>query len=116
MFFFFQFTGFGTIDPGYLGNAGAGQYLRTESGLALFITNMINSLYLVAGIGFFIYLATGGLRYLTAGGDPKAVQEATKQITHAIIGLAIVVGSYGAASILGNVLGVNIFHPIFQGP
>lgn len=105
---------FGPIYPQYLGSPG--QYGVSGPGMAKFIANMINTVFIVGGIGFFIYLATGGLRYLTASGDPKAVQEATKQITHAIIGLAIIVASYGVTSILGHILGIEIFNPTFKGP
>lgn len=103
---------FGKIDPsGLVGNYGPG-----GGGLAKFIANMINTIYIIAGLAFFIYLSIGGLKYLTASGDPKQVQEATKQLTNAIVGLIIVVASYGIVSVLGNILGINIFAPVFVGP
>lgn len=112
---FFAFTGFGTINPGYL----TGSYdpsVSTGTGLAIFIKNLLNTTYVVAGLATFIYLAIAGFKYITAGGDVKAMQEASKQITGAIVGLAIVVVSYVFVLILGVVLGVPIFNPTFKGP
>ena len=104
---------FGTIDPGYLtGN----YYSASGSGLAALIGNLIDVIMIVAGIAFFVYLAMGGLRYITAGGDVKQTQEAGKQITNAVIGLAIVVGSFAITRIIERVLGISIFAPVFQGP
>lgn len=105
---------FGNIYANHL----AGQYAANPSGfgLAYFIQNFVTALFLVAGLVTFAYLLIGGLRYLTSGGDVKAMEEATKIITSAVIGLIIVVGAYGIARILAGVTGIDIFHPVFQGP
>ena len=105
---------FGPIRPGYLGSAG--KYGESGPGMANFIANMINTIYIIGGLAFFIYLALGGLKYLTASGDPKQIQEANKQLTTAITGLVIIVASYGITSILGSILGINIFKPTFNAP
>jgi hypothetical protein len=105
---------FGTIEPDYL--KGAGHYGPGGSGLASFIGNFISVFIIVSGIAFFLYLVMGGLRYVTAGGDVKATQEATKQITNALIGLAIIVGAFAITRVVGKILGVDIFHPVFVGP
>lgn len=105
---------FGDIIPGYLGGTGYGE---GGPGIAQFIASMIKVVYIVAGLAFFAFFAMGGLRYITAGGDAKATQEASKQITSAIIGLAIVVASYSVTAILGHILfgtTLNIFAPVFQ--
>lgn len=111
------FTGFGTIKPGYLTGAydplGANQ---TGGGLAIFIKNILNTTYIVAGLSVFIYLVIAGFKYITAGGDAKAMQEAGKQITGAIVGIAIIVVSYVFVLLLGVVLGVPIFNPTFKAP
>ncbi|MCL5003915.1 MAG: pilin [Patescibacteria group bacterium] len=103
---------FGTIDPKYL----TGNYTAGGSGLSYLISNFINVVIIVSGIAFFLYLALGGLRYITAGGDAKQTQEAMKQITNAVIGLAIVVGAFAITRIVGTVLGIDIFKPVFRGP
>lgn len=114
---FLGFTGFGRINPGYLtGNydpLGAG---GTGLALAIFIKNALNAVYVVVGLATFIYLIFGGFKYITASGDVKATQEASKQITGAIMGLVIIIASYAFVSVIGNVLGVPIFTPVFKAP
>lgn len=58
-----------------------------------------------AGVLLFIYLVMGGFKYLTAGGDEKAIQEAKKIITNAVIGLVIVVVAWFVVAIVQTVLG-----------
>lgn len=43
----------------------------------------------VAGMAFFIVLLIGGFKYLTSGGDPKALDSAKKTLTYAIGGMVI---------------------------
>lgn len=89
---------------------------RDGIGLAFFIKNIVNSIFLIAGLGTFAFLIIGGIRYLTAGGDTKATEEAVKIITNAVIGLTIVMAAYGAARIVAAVFGINIFSPVFVRP
>lgn len=114
---FFGFTGFGRINPGYLTGIydpmGIG---GTGLALAVFIKNVLNAVYVVVGLATFIYLLLGGFKYITASGDVKATQEASKQITGAIIGLVIIIASYSFVSIISIVIGVPIFTPTFKAP
>ena len=111
------FTGFGKIDPGYLTGAydPSGVNL-TGVALAIFIKNDLNAVYVVVGLTTFIYLILGGFKYITAAGDTKVVQEASKKITGAIMGLVIIIASYAFVSVIGSVLGVPIFTPVFRAP
>lgn len=105
---------FGNIYANHL----TGQYAANPSGfgLAYFIQNGVTALFLGAGLLTFGYLLIGGIKYLTSGGDVKAMEEAMKIITNAILGLIIIVGAYGIARILAGVTGIDIFHPVFRGP
>lgn len=105
---------FGNIWPDYLGHAG--QYGVSGPGFSEFISNIIDVAIIVSGLAFFAFLVLGGLRYITASGDVKQTQEATKQITSAIMGLVIVVGAFAITRIIERVLGISIFAPIFKGP
>ena len=113
----FAFSGFGRINPGYL----TGDYdpigrFGTGAALAVFIKNSLNAVYVVVGLMTFIYLILGGFKYITAAGDTKVIQEASKQITGAIMGLVIIIASYAFVSVIGSVLGVPIFNPVFKAP
>src|SRR3989344_3080598 len=64
--------------------------------------------FFVAGLAFFITLLIGGIQWITAGGDPKALDSARRRITNALVGLIIVVVAYAIALILEQVLGIRI--------
>ncbi len=60
------------------------------------------------GLLMFGYLLYGGLKYITAAGDTKQIQEATKTITSAVIGMTIVFASFWIVRIIETVFGLNI--------
>lgn len=69
---------------------------------------LIPAVISLAGIATFILILFGGFRYLTAGGDEKAIGEAVKIITNAVIGLTIVFGSWWAIRIIETIFGINV--------
>lgn len=104
---------FGPIDQPY----GTGRYGTLGSqGFGAFISNLVAAATIIAGLGFLIYLIYGAFRYLTSAGDEKAVTEARKAITHAFIGLLIIVLSLAITFLIGQILGFDILRPEFSGP
>jgi hypothetical protein len=61
-----------------------------------------------AGIVLFILLIVGGFKFITSGGDPKAVEGARKTLTSAIAGLAIILVAYLILVLISNVTGVDV--------
>ncbi len=61
-----------------------------------------------AGIVLFILLIIGGFKYITSGGDPKAVEGARKTLTSAIAGLIIILLSYLILLLITNITGVDV--------
>ena len=63
-----------------------------------FVENIFSSLLSmmirVIGIGVFIMLIVGALKYLFSGGDKEAVSHAKATITKAVIGLFLVFGAW----------------------
>jgi hypothetical protein len=57
----------------------------------------------VVTTAFFISLA--GFRYMTAGGNPRAVESAKESLFNAVIGLAIVILCKVLADLVGSALG-----------
>lgn len=51
--------------------------------------NVVSAALALGGIVFFIMLISGGFKYITSGGDPKAVEEAKKTLTYAIGGMVL---------------------------
>lgn len=78
--------------------------LATQS---LLLDNIVATLIILIGLLFLIYLIFGALKYLTAGGDDKAIQSAKNMITNAGVGITLAVGSFFIVDIVGEVLGFN---------
>lgn len=62
----------------------------------------------LAGIVLFILLIIGGFKFITSGGDPKAVEGARKTLTSAIAGLVIILVSYLVLVLISNITGVDV--------
>ena len=73
------------------------------------VSNLLNIAYIVAGAFFLIQVVLGGIQWINAGGDPKAMESARNRITNAVIGLVIVVAAFAITLIFTTLLGVNIF-------
>ena len=66
----------------------------TNISIPVFIGKLVKALLGVAGALFFAMLVWGGLRWMTAGGDPGAVKAAMSITKNAIIGVVIIALSY----------------------
>ena len=58
------------------------------------VRGIIQFILIIAFVGAFIFLLIGGIRWIMAGGDEKAVAGARGTITAALIGLVIVLVAY----------------------
>jgi len=101
---------FGSIDNPYA------EGYQGQLGMGSFLNNVITAVLTGAGLLLFVYFVLGGFKYLTAGGDEKAVTAAKTMLTNAIIGLIIIAGAYFIAAVLEKVLGIQILRPVFTGP
>ncbi|HEX9817328.1 MAG TPA: hypothetical protein VGA89_00310 [Patescibacteria group bacterium] len=93
-------TIFGTIQA----PAGVDRYnLADESGIGLitFISNLIRVATVVAGVWVMINFILAGWKYIIGSGDSKAPSEASQMMTNSLIGLAIIVGAYTLAAVIG---------------
>jgi len=76
--------------------------------LAKTLSLTIGILTLVAFFWFMFILITGGLAWLSSGGDKAKVQEAQKRITNGFIGLIIVLISYFIIKLIGYIFKIDI--------
>lgn len=72
------------------------------------ISGAIGLVLLLVALVFFFILVTGGLKWVTSGGDEKKVGAARAQITNALIGLAIVFAAWAIMRLIGIVFGIDI--------
>lgn len=69
--------------------------------------NVIRAALVFAGIVALYFIIISGIKFITSGGDPKAVEGARKTLMFAIIGLLIVLLSFFVVSVIGYITGVN---------
>lgn len=72
------------------------------------ITGLIRLALVGVALIFFAMLIWGGFRWITSRGDKTAVEEARNQITHALIGLAIIFAAWAIIKLIYTLFGVNI--------
>ena len=88
-------------------------------GITVFLTNILRLVFVAAGIFAFVNLILAGFQFMSAGGDPKAVEKAFGKIWQSLLGLVIVVGSFALAALFGYILFGNagfILNPQIYGP
>ncbi|MEK7163967.1 MAG: hypothetical protein AAB768_02365 [Patescibacteria group bacterium] len=76
-----------------------------------FFSISVGVMTVVAGIWFMIQIFLAGIEWLSSSGEKQAVQNAQKKISHSIIGLLIVVISFGLMVTIGNIFGINLLAP-----
>jgi len=64
--------------------------VATLKGFEVVFSNIVVVSMGFAAIVLFFMLIIGGIQYITSGGNPQATQAASKTITYAIIGVALV--------------------------
>ena len=82
-------------------------------GLAFYIANLWRTVVTVGGLAFLLYLVWGGFEWMIAGGDKSKVESAQHKISGAVIGLAILVGSYAITYFIQGVFKINLLQPVF---
>lgn len=82
--------------------------IRPIDNIVSIIRAIIQFILVVAFVLAFIMLLIGGIRWITAGGDEKAVGSARNMITAALIGLVIVLVAYALIKLVETFFGVSI--------
>ena len=64
--------------------------------------------FVTGAIIFFFMLISGGIKWISSAGDKTRLEEAQKQITHALIGLAILFSVFAIIRLLNYVFGIDL--------
>ncbi len=97
---------FGTITKELAsGEAGGVTGLQKVSNI---ISGIIGILTVAAGIWFMIQFLIGSFYWITSGGDKGKLQEAKNRITHAFIGLIIVIAGWSIIALMGKFFNFDI--------
>lgn len=73
------------------------------------VSGLIKLALVVVALVFFTMLIWGGIRWITSRGDKTEVENARNQITHALIGLAIVFVAWAIIKLINTLFGIDIF-------
>jgi len=88
----------------------------TIQDLETVFTSVVSSLLALGGIVLFLMLLSGGFKYLTSGGDPKATETAQKTLSYAIGGMVLLAGSYMILRIISDFTGADVTNFVITRP
>lgn len=73
-------------------------------GLIIFVSNLIKVITVIAGLFGMFNVISAGYTFLGSNGNPKAAEEAANKLFMSMIGLIIIVGSFGITAIASLLL------------
>lgn len=82
------------------------------------ISGLIRLVLVITALLFFANLVLGGIKWIASKGNKDEVDSARNQITHALIGLAIVFAAWAIVKLIQALFGINILQldiPSLQG-
>lgn len=82
------------------------------SGLGQAVSDLLPFAFSLVGLVAFVYLLFGSFKYLTSGGDEKAIDSAKHTITAALIGLVITFLAYSIIKVLEGTFNIRIFNTL----
>jgi hypothetical protein len=75
--------------------------VATVECIPIMFSQLINAALVFAGIVALFFIMWAGFNMINSGGDPKKVDGAKKMMTYAIIGLTIILLSFGIIYLIG---------------
>lgn len=75
------------------------------------ISAIVGIMTICAAIWFVFQFFIGAIQILASSGDKTKMQEASARITHAVIGIVIVIGAIFFISLIGSLTGLKILGP-----
>lgn len=100
---------FGQVAP----PVGVYNYGGEFSNFGSFVANIIRVAIVVAGIYAVINFVLAGYGYMSAGGDPKKIADASSKIWLSLVGLLLTAGAFVIGMIISQIL-FNDPRAIFQ--
>ncbi|MFH0937085.1 MAG: hypothetical protein V1808_02240 [Candidatus Daviesbacteria bacterium] len=79
-----------------------------DAEVGIVINNALKIVFGIAGLLVLVFLIMGAFQWITSGGDKDGIAKARDRITHALIGLLILVLSFVIITFIGNIIGVEL--------
>lgn len=71
------------------------------------VSSVVGFMTISACIWFLFQILYAGYEWTSAGGDTKKIADARSRITHAFMGMVIVVGAWSLLAVVGQFFGFN---------
>lgn len=81
--------------------------------LARYIAVVIQTSYILAGLGVLLYFFMGAIGWITAGGDKSKIEAARNRIMQAAIGMVVLISVLAVAEFLSPLFGLDLLQPTF---
>lgn len=99
---------FAVVEEVTLGNNQPGGVTRNTT-VGNIISNALLIVFIVAGLAVLVFLIWGAFDWITSGGDKEKVSAARRKITNAFIGLVLLALAAFLVTLIGQVVGINLF-------
>lgn len=94
-------------NPALKGSLGTGSLETGGSTVGKLIGTLIGAMFIFSFILAFIFLLTGGISWITSGGDKAQLETARDKIINALVGLIIVGAGWAVFRVVGGFLGIG---------
>lgn len=84
--------------PGVIAHGGG------PEGLISFLNVLLKLAVVAGGIYALISIIIAGYQFLSAGGDPKAIESAWARIWQSLVGLLFIAGAFVIAAVIGQLI------------
>ncbi len=104
-------------NPVLQGSLGSGSIETGGTTVGKIIGTLIGAIFIFSFLLAFFFLLTGGVSWITAGGDKGQLQLARDKIVNALVGLIIVGAAWAIFKLVGGFLGIqfpNLTLPTIQ--
>jgi succinate dehydrogenase/fumarate reductase cytochrome b subunit len=78
--------------------------------LSRLLPNLITLFFIAAAVVALFFMVSGGIRWITSGGDREKTAKARETITSAVIGLMLVLLVYAALGLIGYFFDLDLIH------
>lgn len=83
---------------------GVNRYGNTLTGIQLFVSVIVKTLIVFAGVYAFFNIILAGYSFMSAGGNPEKIAAAWAKIWQTLLGLFIAAGAFVLAGIFGHLI------------
>jgi len=84
--------------------------------LAFFFVRLWQTIVIAGAIAMILFIVWGAMDWLMSEGDKEKITRARNKITHALIGLGLLVLSYAIVVFLKSVFGLDLLELVWPSP